>query len=130
MAALQSLLVNAVLRPASPGKLCEGGAQELVRVHRRVVNAHFIMQVRPGAAAGESHVADDLALMHRLSIGDGKAGEVSVARGDPAAVLDLNHAAVAVVEVSIADGAVGRRQHRLAEAGGDVDAGVEGALTI
>src|SRR5579859_2169443 len=48
-------------------RLGQGGAQILGRVHRSVVDAHFIVQMRAGAAAGESYVADHVAAAHMLA---------------------------------------------------------------
>ena len=74
-------------------------AQEFVRIHRRVVDAHFVVQVRSGAASAESDVADDLSPTHRLPVGNRESGQVTIAGGNAVAVVDLDHAAVTVVEV-------------------------------
>ena len=65
-----------------------------------------------------------------LAVGHGKARQMTVAGRNAIAMIDLKHAAVAVVEIGVGDDAVGGSQHRLAVVAGNVDAGVEGAFTV
>ena len=44
------------------------GPQILVRIHRRVVDAYFIVQMRSRAPSAHAHIADHLALANRLPI--------------------------------------------------------------
>ena len=101
-----------------------------MRIHRGVVDANFVMQMRPGAAAGKSDIADDLAALHALAVGHRKSRQMPVACGQAVAVINLDHAAVAVVEVREGDHAVGRRHYLLAIMRRDIHAGVECAFTV
>ena len=48
--------------------LLKGAAQILVRVHGNVVDAHFIVKMRPGRAARLAHIADHLSAGHVLAL--------------------------------------------------------------
>src|ERR1022692_4508239 len=88
------------------GHLGEGGAQVLVRVDRHVVDAHFVVKVGSGGAAGLADVADDLAAGDVLAGEDDHAGEVSVDGVDAVAVVDGDFAAVPVFHGGQGDEAV------------------------
>ena len=105
-------------------------AQVLVGIHRGVVDADFVVEVRPGRASAEADVADGVAAMDVLSGGDGEARKVAEAGGDSVSMVDHNSASVAAQKISERNGAVGRSDHGRADTGGDIDTGVEGAFSI
>ncbi len=88
------------------------------------------MEVRTGTAAAQANVADDVAAPHVLAGGDGEAGKVPEASDDSTAMFDDDRAAIAAQVVGEIDYPIRRRNHRLADNGGDIDSGVEGALTV
>ena len=88
------------------------------------------MQMRAGAAAAKTYVGNDLSPTHALAVRDRKAGQMTVASRYAVAVVDLEHAAVAVVKVGVSHDAVGRSQDRLSVMAGDVHAGMECAFTV
>src|SRR6185503_10775598 len=65
------------------------------RVHGRAADANLEVHVRPEAVARAANGADYLTLRHRLAHVHADRGLVSVAGGDPAAVLDAGVVAVA-----------------------------------
>src|SRR5437764_11759122 len=81
-------------------------AQVLMRVHRRVVNADFVVEVRPSAAAARSYVADDVAAMNGFTFSGCISGHVSEEGGGAMAVIDDDRAAIAVDIVSRSDSAI------------------------
>src|SRR6266404_9813274 len=73
---------------------------ELARIVRDAVHAHFVMQVGPGAAAGVAHRSDELATLHLLAQLDVDALQVSVARLQPVAVVEHEDVAIAAFRPS------------------------------
>lgn len=63
-------------------------------IDRNIVNARFIMNVRPGAVAGVAAESDDTAVANLLPGGDVEGVQVGVIR-DVAAILENNQIAVA-----------------------------------
>src|SRR4051812_4495730 len=102
----------------------------LVRVHRRVVDADFVVQVRPGGASAEPDVADDVAALHALARGNVEAREMSVTRRDAVWMVDHDQSPVAVLQVGELDHAVCGRDDRMSVRARDIYAGVERALTV
>ena len=72
-------------------------AQVFVGIDRRVVDADFVVDVVAGRAAGVADIADDLSANDGLSSGDGESVHVAVARLDTVAMVDPNHATVAIL---------------------------------
>src|SRR5262249_19070897 len=105
-------------------------AEVLVRIHRRVVDVHFIVHVRPGGASRETDIADGVTARDALSGNDGEARHMTVERRDAVAMVDDDRAAVAVMEVRFDDGAVRRRDDALSVATADVRAAMEGAFAV
>ena len=60
--------------------MSERGTQKLMGIHWRVMNADFIVQMRPGATAGKAYVGDNLSAAHGLSVGYRKARQMTVTR--------------------------------------------------
>ncbi len=75
-------------------------------------------------------VADHLALVDRLAVSDRKARKMTVAGRNAIAMIDLDHAAVAVVEIGVGDDTVRWSQDSLTVVAGDVYARMEGAFTV
>src|SRR5271157_6106610 len=105
------------------------GAQVFVRVDRRIVNSHFVVQVRSGAASAHSDVSDHLPLAHRLPIRHREAGQMSVASGYSVSVINLDQAPIPTIEAGIGDHPVGRRHDRLTVTAGNVDTRMERTLS-
>src|SRR5262249_5670054 len=53
--------------PLQQGPQPHAGAQEALRIDRLAIDAGFVMQMRPGGAAGRSELADHLAEAHGLA---------------------------------------------------------------
>src|SRR5213596_1818651 len=98
--------------------------QVAARVDRRAVDAHLVVEVRPGGAARGADGADRLAATHALALAYVERGEMPVERVELAAVSDDDDATVARVAPGEDLGAVAGRGHRRAVARRDVDAGV------
>src|SRR5256885_1443168 len=101
-----------------------------MRVHRRVVNADFVVEVRTSAAAARSYVADDVAAMNGFTFSGCISGHVSEERGDAMAVIDDDRASIAVDIVSRSDSAIGGSDDRRSERSRDIHSGVECAFTV
>src|SRR5947209_4130185 len=110
--------------------VCHREPQILVGIHRSVVDAHFVVQVRTGRASAEADVADGVAAVDVLPGGDGEAGKMAVAGGDAVSVVNHDGATVAAQKISESNCAVSRSDHGRADTGGDIDTGVERAFSI
>src|SRR5690606_14654154 len=86
-----------------PGGELDAGAQKTLRIDRIAIDAGFVMQMRPGGAAGGADVANGLADADALADLDANGGEVAVAGGEAVAMVDLDHAAVAAVPAGLHD---------------------------
>ena len=98
--------------------------QVRARIRGRAVPADLEVHVRAGAVAGAAHLADLLAGLDVLAHGDVALGQVGVARGVAAGVLDTDHLAVAALLAGDADGAAVGRADGRAGRHGDVGAAV------
>src|SRR6201996_7506622 len=128
--ALHHARVGSVAGGLAGGELLHGLAHVLVRIHRRVVDADLVVEVRTGGAAYAADVADDFAAVHILAGSDGKPGEMAIEGVDTVAVIEHDFLAVAAGGTGHQDGAVGRGADRLTHGSGDIDALVEGAFAI
>src|SRR5450631_1685422 len=106
--------------------LGKGGAQVLVRVDGHVVDAHFVVEVGAGGAAGLADIADDLAAGDVLAGEDNHAGKMAVYGVYAVAVVDRDFAAVAILLGGLGDEAVAGSADESSSWCRDVDAGVEG----
>src|SRR5579862_5465298 len=66
----------------------------LVRIHRSVIDADFVVEVGPGGPSAFSDIADQVASLHSLPNRNGEAREVTVARADAVSVVDYDRLAV------------------------------------
>src|ERR1700724_2611800 len=112
-----------------PADVRHGQPQILVRIHRGIVDADFVVEVRSCRASAQADVADGIAAMDVLSGSDGEARKVAEAGGDSVSMVDHHGATVAAQEISERNGAVGGSDHWRADTGGDVDTGVKGAFS-
>src|SRR5262245_2007536 len=71
-----------------------GAGQVFLRIHRLIVDTNFVMQVRARRSTSRSNQPDDLSARDHLANGDINSRQVSVARGQPAAVIDVHDVAV------------------------------------
>jgi hypothetical protein len=75
-----------------------GGGPEIAHwIHRRVVDANFVVQVRAGSAATNSHIADYVPTLHAHAPQHGKAREMAIPACDTKAMIDDDHLPVAGV---------------------------------
>src|ERR1700674_1115646 len=108
-----------------PANCTQGQPTILVGIPRGVVDAIFVVGVRPGGASAEADVADGVAAMDVLSGGDGEARKMAVAGGDAMSMVNHDGASVAAQEIGEGNCAIGRSDHRRPDTGGDVNTGVE-----
>lgn len=113
-----------------PTGMSKRNAKVFMGIHRGVVDANFIVKVRAGATAAQANVSDRIAAMDVLTRGDGEAGEMAISCGDSVSVIENDGASVAPTEISEFDNAIGWRDHRLTDGGGDIYAAVECSFTI
>ena len=99
-------------------------AQKFLRVDGVAVDPGFIMQMRPGGAAGRSNGADQLTDLHDVADLDVDLGEVAVARRQAIAMVDFNHAAIAASPSRRHHLAVRGDAHGIARRGTEVEAGM------
>src|SRR3984885_560410 len=110
--------------------LRDSHTQVLVRIHGRVIDADFVVQVRSGGAPAGADVADGVATMNLLPGGDRKAGKVAVAGGDPVAVIQHDGLAISAKEVGEDDYAVGRSNHCVAVRAANINPAMKCALSV
>src|SRR5882724_451635 len=100
-----------------------------MRVHRSIEDADFVMQVLSGAASALTYVADRVATVDQLTGAHGKAGEMSVQRGNAVAMVNQDRPSVAVHEIREAYDSVCRSQDAGAVVTGNIHAAMESAFT-
>ena len=101
-----------------------------IRINRRVVDAHLVMEVRPGGTATEADITDRIATMDVLTGRDGKAGKMAVARCDAVAVIDDDELSVSAHEIRKGDYAIRRSHDRVAVVAANIHPAVKRALTV
>src|SRR5258708_36772206 len=107
-----------------------GHAQIFVRIDRDVVDAHFIVKMRAGAATAVANVADGVPAMDMLAGEDCEAFQMSVTRGNSVAVLEDDCAPVATHEVGKFHYAFGWRDDRLSVDCANINARVECTFAV
>src|SRR6185437_11194206 len=95
------------LRALSACAEAYAGAQEFLGIDGFTVDPRFIMQMRSGGAARRADFADHLADLDHVADLDVDLREVAVAGGEPVAMVDFDHAAVAAAPTRIDNLAVG-----------------------
>src|SRR5262249_53542239 len=103
-------------------------AQESLWVDGLAIDAGLVVEVRAGRAAGRSDPANDLANLDLLSDGDLDRRKVAVARGEPVAMVDLDHLAVPALPAGGDHLAVGGGAHRIAGLGLEIEPGMHRGL--
>src|SRR5216683_1723560 len=107
----------------------ERGAKVTPGVDRGAVEADFVVHVRPGGAAADSGVADDLSALDAHAGNDREGGKVPVSRGDAEAVVHNHQSSVARARFRGRHDSVSRSVNGLAVLGGNIHAGMERAFT-
>src|SRR5206468_8581500 len=96
-------------------------------VHCAAVDPYFIMKVVAGRTAGRAHAADLLAAGDMVTLMNEDRRHVAIARGDAAAMIDLDQISVAAaVPAGVDHGSLGGRVNRGAVRACEIDAGMEG----
>lgn len=88
------------------------------------IDANLEVDVGPRAVPGATDVADDLAGVDLCPKRNGEPGEVCVARGHAARVLNADEVAVFTLDAALGHAATGRGVNRRAHGGGQVDSRV------
>src|SRR5271157_2226218 len=96
------------------GDLLVGDAQILVRIDRNLVDAHLIVQVRAGGAAGLAYKSDHLAANHMLADGNRHGGKMPVKSKHIMAMVDHDLAAISGVHAGYGYLTITRGAHRSA----------------
>ena len=113
-----------------PAGMGECHAEVFVRINWSVVDADFVVKVRPGGASAFPDVPDHVAAMHVLASSDAKSGKVTVAGADPVSVVDHDGLAVSAHVVGKGHNAVSWGDDGMAEIAADIDTAVECSLTV
>src|SRR5215467_5178023 len=102
------------------------GTQEFLRIDGFAVDPRFIMQMRSGGAAGRANLADHLSDPDGIADLHVDLREMAIARRQPVAVIDLDHAAIAAGPSGRNDLAVGGSADEIACLCAKVETGVHG----
>src|SRR5436309_894054 len=105
-------------------------AQIFVGIYWSIVDAHFVMQMRAGTAAGLAYVGDYIAALDALASAYRISRQVTEARADSVAVINGQHSAISAHGLGEHHDAIGRGEYLVPVVGGDVYAAVERAFTI
>src|ERR1700739_714357 len=106
------------------------GAQILVRIHRHLVYANLVMQVRTRSAACLSHVSDDLSALHMLARDNASRRKMPVEREQIVAVVKHHSAAVSGAHVLAGHVTVAGSAHRSSVWRFDIDARMKRAFSV
>ncbi len=104
--------------------------QELVGIHRYIVDSYFVVQVWASAASTETDITNYLSTPHALPARYRKGRQVAVTGLDAISVINLDHAAISAEKIRVVHDAVRWRQHWLSVVAGNVHAGVERAFAV
>src|SRR5437867_7695424 len=114
--------------PLLPSRVGQRDARSLhqvaARIDGRAVDAHLVVEMRPGGAARGADGANRLTATHALALPHVERGEMPVERVELTAVIDDDEAAVARLAPGEDHLAAAGRGDREAIARRDVDAGV------
>jgi len=111
-------------------KVCLSISQVLRGVNRRLVNAHFIMEVRPRRLASHTDRSDNLAFLDFLSANDINPPEVSVLSCDAISMVHKDLVPITGLTFREQNDAVGGYLNFGAGRCRDVNPAVDGLLTI
>ncbi len=101
------------------------GLEILQRIDRLIIDAHFVVKVRPGRATGRSNLPQELPSLNQLTNRSGKRGKVTITRRETAAMIDNHELTITVLPAGECHGAVGAGNHWCAPLSLDVLAGVK-----
>src|SRR5437763_2930403 len=104
--------------------------QVIPGVDRSVVQPHFVVEMRRRAAAGGSHVTDDVVLANLLPDLYIESRQVAEACRQTVAVIDDDQVSVCGLPLSVNDLAVGRRMDLGSKQRRDVEAEVQFCLSV
>src|SRR5438270_5744064 len=107
-----------------------GSAQIFMRIDRSIVDAHFVVEVWSGAAAGIANIADGIAAMNAFSGEDRNALHMSIACSDAMAMVENYSASISAHESGKRHGGVRGGHDRLPNGRSNVNAGMECAFTV
>src|SRR5256714_4634464 len=107
-----------------------GSAQVFMRIYRSIVDAHFVVEVWSGAAAGIANIADGIAAMNVFSGEDRNALHMSIACSDAMAMVENYSASISAHEIGEGHRGIRRGHDRLPNGRSNINAGMECALTI
>src|SRR5687768_7409197 len=96
--------------------------QKLKRVHRTSVIQDFVVHMRARATAAAAQLADHRPSLHDVTLLHQDARHVTVAGHQPVPMIDLNHAPIGAVEISVDNLAFTGRCDRGAHLGAHVEA--------
>src|SRR5262249_46455811 len=113
-----------------PADVRVGHAQILVGIHRDIVDADFVVEVRTGAASAVADVADGVTAVNMLSGEYCETLQVSVAGCDSVTVVDHDGATIPAHEIGEFNYALGWSNDRLPEDRTNVNSGMEGAFSV
>src|SRR5580704_2720671 len=115
---------------------CESAAvgqsepQELMGIHRSVINADFVVQVWTGAATAQPDISDRIAPSHKLSGNNRIARKMPVAGGNSVAVVKRDSPPISTHKIGESHHAIGWSDDRLPVGSRDVDSTMERALAV
>ena len=98
-----------------------GSAQIFVRIDRDIVDADFIVKVRPRAAASIADISDRIAAMKVLARKDREALHMPVTCGNAVAVIKDDGASVSAHEVREHHNCVRRSDDLLSDCGANIN---------
>src|SRR5580658_191833 len=108
----------------------DGHAEVLVGIYRSVIDADFVVKMRPGGASALSDIANHVAAMHCLACRHRETGKMTIAGADAVAVIDHDCLAIAAQKIAKCDHPVGRGDNRGAIAAANINTAVERALAV
>ena len=87
--------------------MCHGQAKIFVRIHRRIVDTYFVVQMGTGGTAPEPDEADGIAAVHMLPGDHREFTEVAVAGGNGVTVVEDDDSSISTEEVGKLDDSIG-----------------------
>src|SRR5580658_1578031 len=104
--------------------------QILGRIHRGIVDAHLVVQVRTGTVTRRTDIAENVATANVLAGDDSEPGKMSVQGLHSVAVIDYHLASVSCSHSGLDYSAVSGCAYGIAFAGRNVDSGMESPLPV
>src|SRR5579863_6259534 len=109
---------------------CGGSKPEVAHgINRSIIDADFVVHVRPSRAATHADVANDIATLHVNAGRDGEGGQVAIPGSNAKTVINDHQATVTRMQAGFDHHAIGCSTHAFTIFRGDIDAGMKGAFT-